>query len=64
MNCMNCGAVVQNTDVCQECGFDGEIQVVTDEEGKLVFRESPFSYLSCITIRGWKKRKSGTYPGQ
>ena len=22
MNCMNCGAVVQNTDVCQECGFD------------------------------------------
>ena len=24
-------------DYCQECGFDGEIQVVTDEEGKLVW---------------------------
>ena len=24
------------SDYCQECGFDGEIQVVTDEEGKLV----------------------------
>lgn len=26
MNCMNCGAVVQNTDVCQECGFDLGVQ--------------------------------------
>ena len=25
------------SDYCQECGFDGEIQVVTDEEGKLVW---------------------------
>ena len=25
------------SDHCQECGFDGEIQVVTDEEGKLVW---------------------------
>ncbi len=51
MNCMNCGAVVQNTDVCQSVGLIW------------VFRESPFSYLSCITIRGWKKRKSGLIRG-
>ena len=25
------------SDYCQQCGFDGEIQVVTDEEGKLVW---------------------------
>ena len=25
------------SDYCQECGFDGEIQVVTDESGKLVW---------------------------
>ena len=25
------------SEYCQECGFDGEIQVVTDEEGKLVW---------------------------
>ena len=25
------------SDYCQECGYDGEIQVVTDEEGKLVW---------------------------
>lgn len=25
------------SDYCQECGFDGEIQVVTDEQGKLVW---------------------------
>ena len=25
------------SDYCQECGFDGEIQVVTDEEGRLVW---------------------------
>ena len=25
------------SDYCQECGFDGEIQVVTDKEGKLVW---------------------------
>ena len=24
------------SDFCQECGFDGEIQIVTDESGKLV----------------------------
>ena len=23
--------------VCQECGYDGEIQIVTDEDGKLVW---------------------------
>ena len=25
------------SDFCQECGFDGEIQIVTDESGKLVW---------------------------
>lgn len=26
------------SDYCQECGFDGEIQIVTDEGGKLVWQ--------------------------
>ena len=25
------------SDYCQECGYDGEIQIITDEEGKLVW---------------------------
>jgi len=25
------------SDYCQECGFDGEIQIITDEDGKLVW---------------------------
>ncbi len=25
------------SDYCQECGFDGEIQIVTDEDGKLIW---------------------------
>ena len=31
------------SDYCQECGFDGEIQVVTDEEGKLVWECPPLA---------------------
>ena len=26
------------SDYCQECGFDGEIQIVTDESGKLIWK--------------------------
>ena len=26
------------SDYCQECGFDGEIEIVKDESGKLIWR--------------------------
>ena len=37
------------SDFCQECGFDGEIQIVTDESGKLVWE--------CPKCGNWDENK-------